>query len=103
MTGYLASWNMLEPRKERPPSIEVWMTLRAVITPMTLNTPIVTPSIVRMLRSLFARSASSAIRRISFIAERFDGIETARRYRRREAAHDARDGRDEKTGHDETE
>src|SRR2546428_2983978 len=42
------------------------MTLRAVITPMTEKTPIVTPNIVSTERSLFVFSAVSAMRMISW-------------------------------------
>src|SRR2546428_12559528 len=42
------------------------MTLNAVITPMTEKTPMVTPSIVRIERSLFVFSAISAMRKISW-------------------------------------
>jgi hypothetical protein len=41
------------------------MALSAVITPMTENTPIVTPSIVRADLSLLVFSAPSAMRMIS--------------------------------------
>ena len=51
------------------------MTLSAVITPITEKTPIVTPSIVRLERSLFVRSASTEMRRVSLIAERLDRVE----------------------------
>ena len=65
ITGYLANWKRLLPRKLRPFSIETWMTLSAVITPITEKTPMATPIMVRMERSLFVRRALSAMRMIS--------------------------------------
>jgi hypothetical protein len=41
------------------------MTFSAVITPITENTPIVTPRIVSAERSLFVRNAVREMRRIS--------------------------------------
>jgi hypothetical protein len=41
------------------------MTLSAVITPITENTPIVTPRIVNTERNLFVRNAMSERRKIS--------------------------------------
>ncbi len=68
MTGYLANWKMLLPRKLRPVSIEPWIALRAVMTPMTENTPMATPSIVSAERSLFTRNALTAMERISLMS-----------------------------------
>jgi len=49
--------------------------------PMTVATPITTPSTVRNERSLFFRSESSARRRMSLITQRFDRIEVGRFFR----------------------
>src|SRR6266404_8653691 len=65
LTGYLANWKMLEPRKLMPPSIEDWSAPIAVITEMTENTPIVMPTIVRPERSLFAPNDCIAMEMIS--------------------------------------
>src|SRR5438874_13330485 len=46
--------------------------------PITVATPITTPSTVRNDRSLFLRRESSASRRISLIAKRHDGIQIGR-------------------------
>src|SRR5712692_11955154 len=46
--------------------MESWITLSAVITPITENTPMVTPSMVRPERSLLVFSAPSAMRMISW-------------------------------------
>src|SRR5215467_152523 len=43
--------------------------------PITVATPITTPSTVRNERSLFFRNESSARRRVSLISQRHDGIE----------------------------
>src|SRR5690242_5369075 len=101
--------------------METCMTLSAVITPITEKTPIVTPNIVRPDRSLFALSAVSAMRIISrkfmakkvcgpalagqpaeaahtdvsLVPQRFDRIEARRRQRRREAAENAGQSRDD--------
>ena len=56
---------MLLPRKLRPDSMEPWMALSAVITPITEKTPMATPSIVRAERSLFVRNEPRAMRKIS--------------------------------------
>src|SRR5205823_13111441 len=65
VTGYLANWNMFEPRKLIPPSIELCSAPIAVITEMTENTPMVIPTMVNAARSLFAPSDAQAIFRIS--------------------------------------
>src|SRR5579859_4587409 len=102
--------------------METCMTLSAVITPITEKTPIVTPNIVRPDRSLFAFSAVSAMRMISrkfmakkvcgpalagqpaeagphtdvsLVPQRFDRIEARRGQRRREAAENAGQSRDD--------
>src|SRR4029079_10249405 len=64
-TGYFANWNRLLPRKLRPVSMEPEMTLSAVMTPITENTPIVTPSIVSAERRRLVLSALIAMRKIS--------------------------------------
>src|SRR4029453_3525372 len=56
---------MFEPRKLIPFSIEYCSAPIAVITEMTEKTPIVTPIIVRLDRSLFTPSELSAILMIS--------------------------------------
>src|SRR5271163_4759123 len=73
--GHFANWKMLEPRKLSPVSIDPRSADTAVMTPMTENTPIVMPDIVRNERSLFTPSDPKAIFRISFIPERHDGVQ----------------------------
>src|SRR6266404_697015 len=65
LTGYLANWKMLEPRKLMPLSIEVCSAPIAVITEITENTPIVMPTIVSPERSLFAPNDCIAMEMIS--------------------------------------
>src|SRR5689334_8749748 len=86
---------MLLPRKLRPDSMEVAMTLRAVITPMTEKTPMATPSMVSAERSLLVRSAVRAIRAVSFIPQRLDRIEPRGADGRQDARQDAGDGGDD--------
>src|SRR5437868_14493306 len=50
--------------------------------PITVATPITTPSTVRNDRSLFLRSESRASRRISLITQRHNGIQIRRLCRR---------------------
>jgi len=56
---------MFDPRKLRPVSIEPRSADTVVMTPITENTPIVMPAIVRAERSLFTPSDANAILRIS--------------------------------------
>src|SRR3954447_18068937 len=56
---------MLLPRKLSPDSIEPWIALSAVVTPITEKTPMATPSIVSAERSLFVRNEPRAMRKIS--------------------------------------
>ena len=58
---------MSDPRKLRPDSIDPRNAETVVITPITENTPIVIPAIVRMERSLFTPNELKAIRRISLM------------------------------------
>src|SRR3954470_7370114 len=64
-TGYLANWNMFEPRKLIPLSMELWRAPIAVITEITENTPMVMPVMVSAARSLFAPNDDQAISTIS--------------------------------------
>src|ERR1700676_4219009 len=91
-TGHLPNWNMLEPRKLSPVSMEPRRAETAVMTPMTENTPIVIPDMVRNDRSLFTPSEPNAILRISFIPERDDRVQARRPQRRDKPGDDA--GRD---------
>jgi hypothetical protein len=63
--GHFANWNMFEPRKLRPDSIEPRSAETAVMTPMTEKTPIVMPDIVRNERSLFTPRELNAILRMA--------------------------------------
>src|ERR1035438_962805 len=89
--GHLANWNMLEPRKLRPVSIDPRSADTAVITPMTEKTPMVMPDIVRNERSLFTPSEPKAIFRISFIPKRHHRIQARGAQRRDKPREDARD------------
>src|SRR5207253_10789444 len=62
MTGYVADWKRLLPRKLMPLSMLLLITESAVMTPITEKTPMETPVIVRIDRSLFVRRAPSAMR-----------------------------------------
>src|SRR5205814_3116602 len=83
--------------------MEVAITLSAVITPMTEKTPMATPSMVSPERSLFVLSAVSAMRIVSFIAKRLDGVEARGRDGRRQSGEDAGDGRDDQADDHQTE
>ena len=61
LAGYFANWNMFDPRKLIPLSIEFCKAPMAVITEMTEKTPIVIPVMVKAERSLFAPNEVSAI------------------------------------------
>jgi hypothetical protein len=63
--GHLPNWKVLEPRKLSPLSMEPRSAEIVVMTPMTENTPMVMPSIVRIERSLFTPIDAKAIFRIS--------------------------------------
>ena len=63
--GNFWNWKAFEPRTLRPDSMEPRNAATVVITPMTENTPIVMPDMVRIDRSLFTASEPMAIRRIS--------------------------------------
>src|SRR5947209_2442440 len=95
MAGYFANWKRLLPRKLRPDSIEVAITLRAVITPMTEKTPMATPSMVRPERSLLVRRAVRAMLTVSLIPQGLDRIEPRGGARRQEAGKDPGDGGDD--------
>ncbi len=63
--GHFPNWKKLVPRKLSPVSIEPRSAVTVVMTPITENTPIVMPSIVRIERSLFTPIEENAILRIS--------------------------------------
>src|SRR5262249_30432616 len=68
----------LEPRSSIWEAMLVLRPLMIDDMPMTVATPITTPSTVRNERSLFFRNESSASRRISLIAQRHYRIEIRR-------------------------
>ncbi len=59
LIGYFANWNMFDPRKLRPVSMEPRRAVMTVITPTMENTPIVMPNMVSPERSLFTPSEPS--------------------------------------------
>ena len=67
MVGYFENWNVFEPRKVNPVSIELCRAEIAVITLITEKMPMVIPEVVRAERNLFAPNDLHAISTISKI------------------------------------